>query len=65
MIGDSEHNPQLAVIAGVSAAAIDDGALCAARLLEFPPLILLANFTGLSGWLANPEAKGHRRSGMS
>jgi phosphoglycolate phosphatase len=51
MVGDSEHDMQMAANAGVSSIAIGHGARPLRRLLEFRPLAGLQCLNELPGWL--------------
>ncbi len=53
MIGDSEHDMQMAINANVACAAVNYGAHDAKRLLEFKPLRVFENLQELPEWLAN------------
>lgn len=56
MIGDSEHDMQMARNAGVEAVALAHGALPASRLLEFQPVACFEALHELPPWLASGEA---------
>lgn len=50
MVGDTTHDLQMAINAGVDALGVTHGAHPAAQLLELKPLALLDDFTGLRAW---------------
>ena len=56
MIGDSEHDLQMARNAGVDSVALAHGAQSAAHLLKFEPLICLAALDELPPWLARKDS---------
>jgi phosphoglycolate phosphatase len=51
MVGDTTHDLQMAVNAGMSSLAMSHGAHPADQLLELKPLALLDDFAGLREWL--------------
>ena len=51
MIGDSEHDMQMAKNAGVSPVAVNYGAQDPRRLLDFNPVMLLQTLPDLTAWL--------------
>ncbi len=51
MIGDTTHDLQMAVNAGMPSLAMTHGAHPAAQLLELQPLAMLDDFAGLRDWL--------------
>jgi phosphoglycolate phosphatase len=51
MIGDTTHDLQMAVNAGVAAVAVSYGAHEGARLAELAPLALLDSTAALGRWL--------------
>jgi phosphoglycolate phosphatase len=59
MIGDTEHDLQMALNAGVAAAAVSHGAQEAARLLEFAPLVCFSGLPELPDWLARQNGAGY------
>ena len=61
MIGDSQHDLQMAANAGVDSVAVNYGAQSPGRLLEFNPLTNIHNLTELASWLAE-GSPGHTRS---
>jgi len=63
MIGDSQHDLQMATNAGVSALAVNYGAQTRERLLEFAPLDCLDSLRELPGWLAQTVPGGKNRRG--
>ena len=52
MIGDSEHDLQMAGNAGVSSIAVTNGMAYSRRLLEFNPVAVLQSLSELPQWLA-------------
>ena len=56
MIGDSEHDLQMAANAKVPAIAVNYGAQSRTRLLEFNPLSCLDRLADLPAWLARRNA---------
>jgi len=51
MVGDTTHDLQMAVNAGMASLAMSHGAHPPEQLLELKPLALLHDFTGLRDWL--------------
>lgn len=51
MVGDTTHDLQMAINAGVDAIGMTHGAHPAAELLELKPLALLGDFAGFREWL--------------
>ena len=51
MVGDTTHDLQMAINAGVDALGMTHGAHPAEQLRELQPLALLSDFTGLREWL--------------
>lgn len=51
MVGDTTHDLQMAINAGVDSLAMSHGAHPAEQLLELQPLALLHDFAGLREWL--------------
>ena len=52
MVGDTTHDLQMAINAGVDALGMTHGAHPVEQLRELKPLALLDDFTGLRAWLA-------------
>jgi phosphoglycolate phosphatase len=51
MVGDTTHDLQMAINAGMAALAMSHGAHPAEQLLELKPLALLHDFAGLREWI--------------
>lgn len=55
MIGDSEHDMEMASNAGVRAAAVSYGAQDGEYLLKFNPVVCFHSLSDLPGWLAEAQ----------
>lgn len=55
MVGDSEHDMQMAENAGVPSLAVNYGAQSSRRLLEFNPVSILQSLYDLPSWLKQQE----------